>query len=162
MAPPYPPTTIANYFLRKASAEDSALTPMQVLKLVYIAHGWNLGYFDGPLINEKVEAWRYGPVIKSLYHALKKYGKSAVRELLPASVFTNRVDSEVDPQTQKLLDKVWEGYGHLSGVKLSQMTHMPGSPWHTVWHPGDSSAPISDDVIRSFYKRKVLEEVEHA
>ncbi|MCD8455896.1 DUF4065 domain-containing protein [Xylella taiwanensis] len=46
---------------------------MQVLKLVYIAHGWHLGFRQEPLLNKRVEAWRHGPVIRSLYEKVKKY-----------------------------------------------------------------------------------------
>ncbi|WP_369210846.1 Panacea domain-containing protein [Xylella fastidiosa] len=68
---PYSPATIANYFLQRASKEGRALTPMQVLKLVYIAHGWHLGFRKEPLIDESVEAWRHGPAIRSLYNKIK-------------------------------------------------------------------------------------------
>jgi|GEM_PF-5349088 len=37
----YSPSVIANYFLDRASKEGRAVTPMQLLKLVYIAHGWH-------------------------------------------------------------------------------------------------------------------------
>jgi len=44
-------TTIGNYFLQKASKalqERGALTPMQVLKLAYIAHGCWLCLYKHP------------------------------------------------------------------------------------------------------------------
>ena len=53
-------------------------TPMQLLKLVYIAHGWTLGICATPLITEQVEAWKYGPVIPDLYQHVKKYGSSSI------------------------------------------------------------------------------------
>src|SRR5437870_2146380 len=37
--------TVANHFLRLAREKGDFLTPMQVLKLVYIAHGWMLGLY---------------------------------------------------------------------------------------------------------------------
>ncbi|HHW4672860.1 MAG TPA: hypothetical protein ACQGQF_03380 [Xylella fastidiosa subsp. pauca] len=51
---PYSPTTIANYFLRRASQEGRALTSMLVFNLVYIAHAWHLGFGKQPLIDEHV------------------------------------------------------------------------------------------------------------
>ncbi len=45
---------IANYFLRRVSQKGRALTPMWVLKLVYIAHAWHLGLRKQPLIDEHV------------------------------------------------------------------------------------------------------------
>lgn len=43
-------TIIANYFLQKASKalQEGALTPMQVLKLAYIAHGCWLCLYKHP------------------------------------------------------------------------------------------------------------------
>ena len=38
----YSSITVANYFLKKAWSEETDLTQMQVLKLVYIAHGWGI------------------------------------------------------------------------------------------------------------------------
>jgi hypothetical protein len=31
---------IANYFIDKALEDDRELTPMKLIKLVYLAHGW--------------------------------------------------------------------------------------------------------------------------
>ena len=51
---------------------------MKVQKLVYYAHGWHLGLADAPLIGELVEAWRWGPVIRSLYAALAEFGNQPI------------------------------------------------------------------------------------
>jgi len=56
-----PPRIVADDILYLARQANNPLTPMQVLKLAYIAHGWQLGLHGRPLINEPVEAWKYGP-----------------------------------------------------------------------------------------------------
>lgn len=50
---------VANYMLAVAEKKGMTLTPMQVLKLVYLAHGWSLAWFGRPLIRDDVEAWDY-------------------------------------------------------------------------------------------------------
>lgn len=156
----YSPATIANYFIDKASREVRAVTPMQLLKLVYIAHGWHLGFRGEPLINEPVEAWQYGPVIKSLYRSIKRYGSSAVTERLNTSFLPWAGPSKVeDPKVASLLDSVWDGYSHFGGIKLSEMTHMKGSPWWKVWNEegghARKNAVIPDADIQEFYKDKI-------
>jgi uncharacterized phage-associated protein len=157
----YSPALIANYFLAKAKQEGRALTPMQLLKLVYIAHGWFLGYFKKPLICERVQAWRYGPVIKSLYDGLKHYGSGAVRAPLPISSLPWQKENALDIETQGLLDSVWNSYSRFSGVQLSTMTHQQGTPWYQAWHEqgGHSQyfAPIDDSLIRRHYEQKIAE-----
>jgi uncharacterized phage-associated protein len=65
---------VANYFIDKALEEDRELTPMKLIKLIYLAHGWRLGWTQLPLIGEAIKAWKYGPVIESLYQSFKRYG----------------------------------------------------------------------------------------
>lgn len=157
----YAPTRIANYFLDKAAREGRALTPMQLLKLVYIAHGWNLGYFDRPLIDETVQAWRYGPVIKSLYDKLKQYGSGPITAPVQTGPFPWMVESEVDQTTSQLLDHVWQNYAGYSGIQLSAMTHLEGTPWSIAWHNQGGKnayfAEIDDRIIRDHYKQKISE-----
>ena len=68
-----------NFFLDKAKENGYVLTPMQVIKLVYFAHGYNLAILDRPLIDDHVEAWKFGAVIPSLYHSLKIYGSGVIK-----------------------------------------------------------------------------------
>jgi len=139
---PYDPKAIANFFIDAAAAEGKHLTPLQIIKLVYIAHGWHLGLTGEPLINEPPEAWRYGPVIPSLYHALKIYGNEPVQRRItdfvpdPASQWNlsmTEVQPPTEPQISKFLQSVWKAYGHLNGSQLSALTHRIGTPWYQTW-----------------------------
>lgn len=150
--------TVANYFLDRASAEARALTPMQLIKLVYIAHGWHLGYFDRPLINERVEAWKFGPVIDSLYQQTKRFGSSAVSGRLPKPLFS-AAEVPVGDDTKSLLISVWGAYRHFSGLQLSAMTHQDGTPWDIAWNKkggkNEMHAKIDDADIKAHYKAKI-------
>jgi uncharacterized phage-associated protein len=127
--------TIANAFIdiSKKKPVQTPLTPMKLLKLVYLAHGWHLGVKRQPLINGPVEAWQYGPVIPDIYHAVKHIGNSAISNRLknhfgePPELASNG-----NPEIDSLIAWIWDEYGHLSGVALSNGTHLPGTPWSTV------------------------------
>ena len=53
---------VANEFIRLAKADCKSFTPSQLMKLAYIAHGWMLALYQRPLITDRIEAWKYGPV----------------------------------------------------------------------------------------------------
>lgn len=122
---------VANYLIQAKERKDGIPpTPIQLLKLVYIAHGWNLAINNRPLITDRIEAWRYGPVVPPLYHDLKKWGNTPVEELLPAPVSAL---GNLSSDERALLDEVLNAYGHLSGMQLSNLTHAFGTPWYEVY-----------------------------
>lgn len=137
---------VADYFLHLAARDRKTLSPMQILKLVYIAHGWMLGLYSRPLVNQEIEAWQYGPVIPSLYHRFKKYGSNPIDECgdKPAGF---------DADEQKTLEQVWSGYGNRSGVSLSSLTHESGTPWDITVKRYGMGSVISNDLIEDHYRR---------
>jgi uncharacterized phage-associated protein len=151
----YDPVAVANFFIQKSIDTGIEVTPMKLLKLVYIAHGWSLGLLDQPLIDNEVQAWKYGPVIEDLYHELKGYGRDRVTKritkldwdgIMP-HIHTPTI-AEDDELTRKLLNKVWDAYGNLSGLGLSAITHKDGTPW-SLTSPGGI---IANDLIKAHYR----------
>jgi len=156
------PKSIANVFLTFGFEEQIAIEPMKLLKLTYIAHGWHLGIFKSPLINEYAEAWKYGPVVPSIYEGVKRFGKEPIDELASDLRFQNgRVVNhpfEVgEPNTENFLKKVWDIYKSSSGIELSMMTHQPGTPWYITWHELGGKdihgKDIDNDLIQKHYER---------
>ena len=148
----YNPITIANRLIELAEKDGRLLTPMQLIKLTYIAHGFSLAILKGPLIDENVEAWRYGPVIPSLYRRLKKYGSRGVSEILPPAFFGLKTQT-LEGDDERLVDLVFEKYGTLSGPQLSHLTHREGTPWQQNYHPNEMGTEIDDQLIRAHYKQ---------
>jgi uncharacterized phage-associated protein len=120
---------------------------MQLQKLVYIAHGWQLGLYGRPLVNEPVLAWKYGPVIPSLYREYKSYGSSPIANDVPSK------PEGFDPEQEDTIEQVWRGYGKRTGVSLSALTHEPGSPWSITVKSLGLNSDISNDLIEDHYKR---------
>ena len=142
---------VANEFLRLAQERRTALTPLQLMKLVYIAHGWMLGLRHRPLITNRIEAWRYGPVIPDLYSLTKKFGSGAVVGDL-APWFMTRAP-RLDAEEKDLTQQVFDIYGDLSGIQLSAMTHKQGTPWAQTYRPDVWNIPISNDIIAEHYRQ---------
>jgi uncharacterized phage-associated protein len=150
----YDARNVANEFLRQAAGQGTRLTNMELQKLVYIAHGYSLAILDRPLIKQYVEAWRYGPVIPDLYHAVRQYRSGDVTELI--NVLPPETLSETD---SKLVGSVLSAYGRFSGPQLSTMTHREGTPWKEVYEPNDSfhSDTIPDKLIKAHYLKLLNE-----
>lgn len=140
--------TIANRFLDIARKRHDTLTPMQVLKLVYIAHGWMLGLYGRPLIRDDVQAWQYGPVIPTLYNAMREYRGSPVTRDLRAIA-----DDPLDRAEMDIVRQVYDLYGKKSGPALSRLTHAPGTPWALTYEVGEFGVVIPTDIIEDHYQQ---------
>ena len=137
----YTPITIATYFLQKEE-QNKTITPMKIIKLVYIAQGWYLALTEGnSLINEKAEAWKYGPVIPSLYERFKSFGSNIITDIPKVST-SNLTKNDTD-----ILDDVWNNYGNKSGIQLSGKTHEPGTPWSKIWEKAKETTKKEDLII---------------
>lgn len=139
---------VANRLLDFAADAGNTLTPMQLLKLVYICHGWMLGLYGVPLIDDPVQAWKFGPVIPRLYAAIKAFRDQPVRGLLPVRAR----DEEFLEIEDGLIKQVYEIYGNMSGPALSRLTHNVGSPWERTYVDGISNLVISNDIIEDHYR----------
>jgi uncharacterized phage-associated protein len=162
---PFRSEAVANKFV-EMGREGCDMTLMKLLKLVYFAHGWHLALTDGkPLVDEFFQAWKFGPVAPSVYHAFKDNGAEQIKKecmifdpsvenFLDATLITPRMPVSWKP----FFGKMWDTYGKLSAFQLSQMTHQEGTPWHTTWNSGGSErrgAVIADEEIAKYFKSKL-------
>ena len=142
---------VANEFIRLGMADNKYFTPMQLLKLSYIAHGWHLGFFDTPLTDDDIEAWKYGPVIPNLYQALKKYGNQAVTTCIP--VMVDEVAKLSDEQI-KIIKFTYQRYSHFTAGQLSALTHQVGTPWSQFFNEHTWGRRIPTATIARYYQEK--------
>lgn len=172
---------IANHFIHKGILSGNHISPMKVIKLTYISHGWYLAITNEELYQDDVQAWKYGPVIRPLYHQVKHYGNDGITELIQFSVWSKDdkepvskvaliedeyINKNPDKANQivKFLDHIWDEYGDYTAVELSDMTHQKNTPWDISWYElGASEQPdfiIPSDLIQSYYSNLLADERE--
>lgn len=162
---------VFNYLFEKAREEGIALSPMKAIKLVYFCHAWYLGFCSKPLLDEPVQAWKFGAVVPSLYHALKIYGAGDIQY----PILKNQSDHYLDiylnnnqainkaefvstkgltDEERRVIDSVWNGYKNLDATDLSGIMHRKGTPWYKVWNNGKCNygAVIPNSLIEEYYK----------
>lgn len=141
--------TVSEHILWSRHNEGIPTTPMQVLKLTYLCHGWVLGWDEGVLIREMVEAWQYGPVIPNMYHHYKRFGGGRITD-------TGEDHSEVFPENVlETISSVLDVYKKYSGLSLSSITHKPGSPWDIAYNNYGPGSIIPTELIHRYYSELV-------
>lgn len=143
---------IANFFVDLANkTDDDYITNLKLNKLLYFAQGVSLARTDKPLFEDSIEAWKFGPVIPSIYKKYKDLGKMPIQETdthYSSEVFTN--------QEINILIDVMREFGIYTGGKLVTLTHAPDTPWSKSFNNNEKI--ISNEAIKDYFKKHPVRE----
>lgn len=158
----YTPSHIANYFLDK---KNHNIDNLKLNKLVYFAYAWSLIFLNGrEIFKEPIQAWRFGPVIPSLYHEFKNFGwhKIEKKSYINLAYLKNENEDIVEPKIEDndkelmlVLDKIYKFFGHTDSWFLVDITHKKESPWAQTYKENKYNAPIEKNKIENYYKKLI-------
>ena len=149
--PAHDSRAIANIFVDKAQSAGARLAIMPLVKYVYLAHGWTLGYTGEPLIKDPVEAWMLGPVVSAVYEAFRPQG--VIIEEMATDWLGRPYSATLNEDEGEIINLVSEKYRHLSSYQLSALTHGENTPWRK--YKGEYFHIIPTDEIRDYYRERV-------
>jgi len=130
--------TIANTVLSKSFQENKDITPMKLQKMIYFIYKKYLQETNVPLFSERFEAWRYGPVLTSVYDEFKSYGSNHIKNYYlrnDGKAWIVNMDSS--EEFSDAFDFVWNKYSALDGIYLSSLTHKIDSAWYIAVKSGN-------------------------
>lgn len=154
---------VSDYIVNRHSGKFS---PFHLIKMVFISHGRTLAALKRPLIRDRIEAWKHGPVIPVLYHELKVWWDEPVRELhycgtVPGADYTVDLmrqrffESVLQEDERSIIDGVVDAYGSWPFSDLRRLCHEPGSPWD-VHYDGKFGTEIPDATIQAYYTSEMI------
>ena len=152
-----PAINVARYFAFRANFDGEIITPLRMQKLVYYAYVWVLIKKGIKLFKEKFQAWPNGPVLPSLYQALKIFKNSGIdMNFIDISneEELDKLKASFSKEELEILDKVYEKFIKKSAFELVALTHNE-NPWKNArkgLSPTDSSVQeIQDkDIIETY------------
>ncbi|GAA0517507.1 DUF4065 domain-containing protein [Tatumella terrea] len=155
----YSSLAVANAFYDEAKKCGGSLSPMQMQKLVFIANGFKLAIEGSALVDDSFEVWRHGPVAPTLYRYLKSFGSNPITSPIKSwridgedyETFTPSIKKD-DGNSHNLIKKVFSVYGDVDAFALSEITHLPGSPWSKTKEAHGFNSVIPSDIIKNYYK----------
>jgi uncharacterized phage-associated protein len=144
--------TVAKSMFENADELGLSITNLKLHKLLYLAHGLALAKFDRPLLTgEQFAAWKYGPVMESLYHDLKVFGSSAIKSDSPFVSSWPSLDK--GSQDEMVIQSILKQFGKKSAGTLIDITHKTDGPWHEVFDAATTSISIDDEKIKAYFKK---------
>ncbi len=151
---------IAKYILTKLPC-----THLKLEKLVYMCYADYLCSAGKKLFEDKIYAYRLGPVIKSVYDRYKKRGLGFIEEddtktedetgkKMP---IRSRILASKDGIAKMLsIDSTIRKYGLLSANELVRLTHRSSTPWCFAGAGTCLYEEIDDELIIKFHKNETI------
>ncbi|QRR02913.1 Panacea domain-containing protein [Dyadobacter sandarakinus] len=154
----YSSILIAGQFVNLGVKENNPVTQMKLQKMVFFAHGLHLAVNNGdPLVREKFLAWRFGPVVPTIYQLYKKWGNAPIIERTSITVNFLPLEnfSELTPSAVEAIQSTWEITRDVDAVTLSNWSHAKNSPWDITYKRFGENGIIDDNLIREYFEQQI-------
>lgn len=133
-------------------------THLKLEKLVYMCYADYLCETGKKLFDDEIYAYRYGPIIKSVYQKYRrtkkaiednrsKYG-DAKKEL---PIRSRIIISENGMNKLSSIEKTLTNYGKFTAFELVSITHRKDTPWNMAGAGKEVNRLISDDLIKKYH-----------
>ncbi|MCY4491562.1 MAG: DUF4065 domain-containing protein [Thaumarchaeota archaeon] len=153
---------VADYI---AAIGGGELTPLHILKMTYMSHGYVWGISKHRLISDNVEAWKYGPVYPTVYEAFNTYGNNPVKSLHFCGTILSKknmvekriinLESVFDEKEKEVIYNVIKAYSDWTGGELIALMHQKGTPWRRHYIKNYTGIVIPDEDTKNYYTQLV-------
>lgn len=165
----YDARQVANFLLDLAENRGRPLTTLALLKLIYYAQGWYLAEKNKPLVKNRFEAWKLGPVVTIVYQQFRcnedKPIKNRAYYFDPVARTKTITTYNFPEDIESFLTATFEEYARYHAFELSDLSHAPGGPWDKVWNAAtylvNPGMVISNDDIKQYFMRISSTSVTH-
>jgi uncharacterized phage-associated protein len=104
---------------------------MKMQKMLYFLYRDYLQETGLSLFSERFSAWKYGPVLESVYYTYKQYGASGITTYGGQPAYLLKEDGDLTLTSH--IDSIWTDSRPYTGIGLSKLTHKPESAWYKAW-----------------------------
>lgn len=122
---------------------DYDVSNMKLNKLLYYIQMISIGKYNLKMFEEKIEAWKHGPVISVIYH---KYKDNASNAITPP---TTKPNVKLSVTQIEIIEEVIKRYGSMSAYQLRNLTHSE-MPWQNA-KDRETSNEISFSDMKTYF-----------
>lgn len=122
---------------------DIPITHLKLQKLLYFVQGEHYKLTGEPFFEDDFEAWRFGPVVPTVYSAFAKYANLEIPKQ------ENELE-QLQPTQAKAIVQTIGKYGKKSARELVDISHQQ-SPWKIAYELYGSGTIIPKENIRSYF-----------
>lgn len=131
------------------------LTHLKVQKLLYYAEGVFSAITNKNLFNEKIYAWKHGPVIKEVYEEFFINGRNEIE--FNDNYLDNVREINKNEKLFSVLQMVYDAYAGYTAWQLREKTHVVGGPWQVTVDNKGMQKEIDKDLIKKYFQKNIVQ-----
>lgn len=152
---------VAKYILCKVRC-----THLKLEKLVYLCFADYLCKYDKELYKDEIYAYKYGPVVKSVYDRYKRQGYKEIEQdeedidasgLYEMPSRSRILFAEDGVSKVKSIDETISKYGKFTANELVDITHKPYTPWDKAGRGEEIDKIIDNEIIKQYHCNEEIE-----
>lgn len=129
----YTALDIAKYVVTKCSNDGCPISNLHLQKILYYLQKEYLQNGTTGLFVDEIQAWKFGPVVESVYFYFCSNGASAIDK---------KYDISIDTSEKSGIDQVIDIYKLINPWELVQRTHKPEKAWAKIFSNGAGNYQI--------------------
>ena len=139
----YTALDVAVHMINDSVEAGKPISNLQLQKILYFCQVGYLRNQGDFLFDDDFEAWRYGPVVPSIYRLFSIWGGSCISRTI------KRDTKPLDSDSCRVIDPLISEYRDYQPWDLVSKAHKPGSPWKITWDELGDGAIITKELIRT-------------
>ena len=136
----------AIYLNKKATEQGMDVNVTKIQKWLYICYGLYLARFNEQLLDERPQAWKYGPFFPKVHDVQKSNDDSL------DSLFGN-IDAAKFEEYDDVINATLKNFGDWSASQLVNWTHEKGCAWDKKINLGEMLGSMDNHDIALDFKR---------
>lgn len=140
---------IANLLIQNSIIRGTKLSNLRLQKILYLIQASFLQRFNQQLFPDTFEAWTYGPVIPSVYHAFKHNGSNTISKTLSDDESETLELLLSNSEIMETVTFVEDTYTGVDDFGLVEVTHTYG-PWKKYYSPYRNFEIPTNDLVSIF------------
>lgn len=127
---------LAKYIVSKCVTDECPISNLQLQKILYYIQKEFLknGNHAFP---DKIEAWQFGPVVRTVYYRFSGYGAMPIMREYQVSI-----DEDYSKDEVALIDRIVEEKRVLDPWQLVEETHKPDGAWYKIYSDNERNDKI--------------------
>lgn len=135
---------IALYVIKRYMERAAEISNLKLQKVLYFIQKDFLYIRKNPCFKDRIEAWRYGPVVPSVYNIFSASGSSGIKLY---SLLNDNFD-DIENRDIQLLNKIIDSDLNTDVWEMVRRTHQVGGAWDIVFNQKKERV-IPLDLIRN-------------